>query len=270
MQTIVEDSSLDAVVPALEANMIAFWSAYGRANGCTLYAAADVVWFYTGIPVPLFNGVLFAQLHPNAVKAVVDRLHTNIATQGAPALWWIGPRSQPAQLGSLLEHYGLHPAGDIPGMAIELAELENQPLVPAGLTIQKVTTREMRGVWAQTAALGSGFSASASDLMIQLETTLSDPEYAAQPRYLGLLDGMPVATSALALDCGVAGIYAVATMPAARDQGIGRAMTVAPLLEARERGYRVGILQASDMGYPLYQKIGFKDVCRYQLYFQAI
>jgi len=69
---------------------------------------------------------------------------TKIAEQGAPALWWVGPQSQPAQLGSLLEQYGLHPAGEVPGMAIQLAALENQPAFPAGLTIQKVTIAEMR------------------------------------------------------------------------------------------------------------------------------
>jgi predicted acetyltransferase len=71
------------------------------------------------------------------------------------------------------------------------------------------------------------------------------------------------------LDSGVAGIYAVATIPEARGRGIGTIMTVMPLLEARQIGYRVGILQASSMGYSIYKKIGFKDVCKYRLYLQS-
>jgi GNAT superfamily N-acetyltransferase len=268
MQKIIEDIASKELVPALDANMVAFWSAYGRANGAILQATSDVVWFYTGIPVPLFNGVLFAQVNPNEVKAIVDRLQAKIVEQGAPALWWIGPQSKPAQLGSLLEEHGLHPAGEVPGMAIELAGVENQVEMLPGFTIQKVNTKEMQAAWARIAAVGTGFSDSATDALAQLEASLSDPQYKAQHRYLGFLDRVPIATSALALDSGVAGIYAVATIPPARGKGIGRAMTVMPLLEARQLGYRVGILQASEMGYSLYQKIGFKDVCLYRLYIQ--
>jgi predicted acetyltransferase len=67
----------------------------------------------------------------------------------------------------------------------------------------------------------------------------------------------------------VAGIYAVATLPQARRKGIGRAMTVHPLIEARQIGYRVGILQSSSMGYPVYQSIGFQEVCTYRQYVQT-
>jgi len=68
------------------------------------------------------------------------------------------------------------------------------------------------------------------------------------------------------LHAGVAGIFAVSTLPEARGRGIGTALTVAPLVDAREAGYRVGTLQASDMGYPIYRKLGFQDVCQYNLY----
>jgi GNAT superfamily N-acetyltransferase len=58
----------------------------------------------------------------------------------------------------------------------------------------------------------------------------------------------------------------VAALEAARGRGIGTAITLAPLLDARDRGYRVGVLQASEMGYPIYARMGFTEQFRYQLY----
>jgi len=266
---VIEDTSSNELLTALESNMITFYSAYGRATGSTLQATSEVVWFYTGIQVPLFNGVLSARLKPNGVKATVDRLQAKIDEQGAPGLWWIGPQSTPDNLGSLLEEHGLQPAGEVPGMAIDLVWVDNQPETIANFTIQKVSNPEMQALWARTAAVGTGFPDTAAAAMARLEATLADPQYREQHRYLGLLNGTPVATSAMVLDSGVAGIYAVATIPEARRQGIGRMMTVLPLLEARQMGFRVGVLQASSMGYSTYKRIGFEDVCRYRLHVQS-
>lgn len=74
----------------------------------------------------------------------------------------------------------------------------------------------------------------------------------------------------MVLDSGVAGIYAVATIPEVRRKGIGEIMTVMPLNEARQNGYRVGILQSSSLGYSLYKKIGFKEVCKFYLFFRSL
>jgi ribosomal protein S18 acetylase RimI-like enzyme len=265
----IKDTASDALLAAMESNMVAFWSSYGRAQGSTLHATSDVVWFYTGIQVAVFNGVLSARLTPNGLKATHDRLQAKINEQGAPALWWIGPGSKPDHIGALLEEYGLEPAGETPGMAIDLAEVDSKPGTIPNLTIEKVSDTEMQTLWGRICSAGMGVSEAAIDALARLEATLSDPQYKAQQRYIGFLDGTPVATSALVLDSGVAGIYAVATIPEARRKGIGRIMTVMPLLEARQMGYRVGILQASGMGHPLYKKIGFEDVCKYRLYFQS-
>ncbi len=39
---------------------------------------------------------------------------------------------------------------------------------------------------------------------------------------------------------------------------------MAPLLDARDRGYCVGVLQASEMGYPVYARMGFTEQFRYR------
>jgi hypothetical protein len=84
--------------------------------------------------------------------------------------------------------------------------------------------------------------------------------------YLASLQGEPVAGSAALLAAGVVGIFNVATLEAARGRGIGTAITLAPLIDARDHGYHVGVLQASEMGYPIYAQMGFTEQFRYHLY----
>jgi GNAT superfamily N-acetyltransferase len=85
-------------------------------------------------------------------------------------------------------------------------------------------------------------------------------------RYLGLIHGQPVAMSALFLAAGVAGIYEVLTLPHLRGQRVGGAMTRYPLQVARQLGYRIGVLEASPMGLPLYHHLGFHEHCQYLLF----
>jgi predicted acetyltransferase len=84
--------------------------------------------------------------------------------------------------------------------------------------------------------------------------------------YTAWLNGSPVATSLLQLGGGVAGIYAVATAPEARRKGIGAQVTLSPLMEARLRGYKIGVLQASEMGLNMYRSLGFQECCRITSY----
>lgn len=59
----------------------------------------------------------------------------------------------------------------------------------------------------------------------------------------------------------------VTTLSECRKQGIGRALTLAPLLEARASGYRIGVLQSTQMGLNLYRSIGFREYCTFSVYF---
>lgn len=84
--------------------------------------------------------------------------------------------------------------------------------------------------------------------------------------FLGLLDEQPVATSRTILTNGLAGIYTVTTSEQARGKGIGRAITLEACLYGKRRGYKLGTLQASDMGHPVYLRMGFWEVCEFRDY----
>lgn len=254
---------------AMDRNMAAYWAPYGRGADCERYEEDGTMWVYTGVATPLFNGVLSANLDAEGVRGVVQALAERIARRGATAFWWVGPGAKPGDIGVLLQQQGVKPVASVPGMVARLDAIDDREDSIPDFEIRKVEGTEMRALWGRTAAIGTGFSDKAVAQMEKVEATIDDPRYAEQTRYLGFLDGEPVASSALVLEKGLAGIYAVATLPAARKRGIGRAMTLAPLLEARALGYETGILQASSAGFPIYATMGFKEVCRYSLYLQS-
>jgi ribosomal protein S18 acetylase RimI-like enzyme len=88
--------------------------------------------------------------------------------------------------------------------------------------------------------------------------------------YLGYLNGRPVSTSTVFYGGGVAGIYCVSTLPEARGKGIGAAITLKPLQEARDMGYRVGVLQSSEMGFNVYKKLGFRHLCQIENLYRSL
>jgi ribosomal protein S18 acetylase RimI-like enzyme len=76
------------------------------------------------------------------------------------------------------------------------------------------------------------------------------------------VDGAPAATALLLPSDGVAGVYWVATARAMRGRGLGEACTRAVTHAGFAMGARFATLQASEMGAPLYARLGF--VTRWQ------
>ena len=147
-------------------------------------------------------------------------------------------------------------------MAVDLRTLPEEPPKIAGLVVAPVEELEMLRIWARVAAIGTEFPERFHEELVALEDGVGlRPREDFYTRYIAYQDGVAVATSALLLHAGVAGIFAVATIPQARRRGLGTAITQAPLLEARRRGYRVGTLQSSPMGFPVYGRLGFREVC---------
>ena len=77
---------------------------------------------------------------------------------------------------------------------------------------------------------------------------------------VGYLDGEPVATGAGSTAASLAGIWATATLPACRGKGVGTAVTRSVIDAGERSGARVAHLWATEMGYPVYRKMGFRHV----------
>jgi len=81
--------------------------------------------------------------------------------------------------------------------------------------------------------------------------------------WLGRVDGRAVTTSTQYVSDGYVGIYAVGTIPDARGRGYGEAMTwVATMC----RPDLPATLQASVMGKPIYERMGFRDVATFDVW----
>ena len=153
-------------------------------------------------------------------------------------------------------------------MAIDLDEMNGSMQSPDGFEIRVVDDEESLHTWSKAFLNGYGlppdWESITFDLWMQLGLDLPIRNY------LGYLNGDPVSTSTVFYGGGVAGIYCVATLPEARGKGIGAALTLKPLQDAREMGYRVGVLQSSEMGYKLYQRLGFRHLCQIENFYMSV
>jgi ribosomal protein S18 acetylase RimI-like enzyme len=148
-------------------------------------------------------------------------------------------------------------------MAVDLNAINQLVSWPPSLKIERVRDVRLLKVWSEGNAW---LPAPGRTALEDLTVALGFGDNVPLRHYVGLINGQMVSKSTLLLGAGVAGIYNVGTIPGARRQGVGSAMTLVPLLEAREMGYRVGILQSSEMGYNVYYRLGFREYCKISLY----
>lgn len=259
--SVLQDRSSAAVIAAIEANLSVLWRSYSHLPDAELYDQSDLLWVATDIPFPPFNGVVRARLRPETIAPTITSTLQHFARRHVPMLWLIGPSTRPSDLNAHLIRFGLTHMADDSAMAIDLQTLPMNLHVPTGFTSEVVddlgTLRTWCGFTDQTVV---------ADALFTWGQTLGFAPEREIVHFLGRLDGRPVATATLVLGGGVAGIYNVMTVPDAQRRGIGTLMTVRLLAVARARGYRLGILQSSKMGYPLYRRLGFQDYCRIGIY----
>ena len=261
---VLEDVSVAAIVEAIEANLTVS-TLYGRryAAGAIVYEDEELVSVCCGDAGP--NAVTRSRFGDGELDGRVAEVMAAFKARNVSMLWWVWPSTRPVELGEFLEAQGLIYRGEGPGMAMQLSALPDALSVPEGLTIEVVRDRQTLKEWLYTGNLAaSGTAEAVSEGVLAFEERLGfDVPYR---RYLGRLDGEPVATSAVFFGAGVAGLSWVTTLSQARGRGIGTPLTRAPLFDARVLGYRTAVLLSSPRGYPVYSRLGFREYCRVRSY----
>ncbi len=81
--------------------------------------------------------------------------------------------------------------------------------------------------------------------------------------YAGYVNGEPVTSSSGILHDSSVTLFNVATLPQHRGHGYGAAMTMAAVVDGAEQGCDAAFLQSTEMGFPVYRKLGFETVVEY-------
>lgn len=245
---------------AMEANLAAFWMGYGHTSAGDAYADAHLMRFSSVLRHPLFNaafGGFFASDDAALRDQAVRETTAYFQTRQRPAMWWIGPTAQSPALSDTLKRNNWHHLGDVPGMVLDLNTLDPAATPAPDLSIKRVQEIDSLHAWTDILGPANDIAPAMMPLLHQLEEArgFADDNYV---RYLARFNGQAVAASAVLYSDGVAGIFAVATDAKMRGRGFGRAVTAAPLIDAKQRGYRFSVLQASELGYPVYKHLGFE------------
>lgn len=246
-------------------NMITALMAGGsQSAGARVERQHGIALIASGLPLHLFNVVLIDS--DTAPRAAIESAVAILRDRGGPFAVALRRIIDDPYL-PLVRELGLEPMSErpwMPGMAMF-------PLPPTddaatqdhgGLEIRVVT--DERGIADHIAAGAAGF-----EIPIEWMERIVGADLLTVPGatlYAGYVDGIPV-TSGLGVMTGrTIGVYNIATAEAARRRGFGATMTMRIVNDGAAAGCDVAILQASDMGRSVYERLGFRTVVDYDAY----
>lgn len=248
---------------AFAANLFDLFRAMGHLPGARIEETERLSRHLASPFNPMFKGVWAARLSADEADAAIDETTAWLKANAAPfAFWWVDPLATPGDLAARLRAKGWQAwEEDAPGMAADLRALDYGGLnrTPAGYSQSRVTTEQDLHDFKRAFVAGMEIPEWAGQAWVDA-TLAFGIDRAPWRAYVGRLDGEPVASNMLFNGAGVASVFGVATAAHARGKGIGAAITLIAYDDARRLGYEHGVLFATELGAPVYRRIGFRDV----------
>jgi GNAT superfamily N-acetyltransferase len=251
-------ASANSLMGRVEENAAEMLLSMGRAGGGEESRERRLTYTVGGSPLGYHNAVVHAELADDEADAAIVWFQEKLRALNLPGCWHVDATSRPADLRERLKRHGFTGGGE-PAMA---CELETLPDVagPASLTIQLVADHAALHDLADVLAAGFGEGEVEARWAESVWATIGFGDETPWRHYVGRIDGRPVGCASLFVHPPeVGGIYFVCTHPAYRRRGIGAAITLAAMRGASELGCRLAVLGTSDMGRPVYERLGFRD-----------
>jgi len=251
-----------ACLRSVHENSLAYWRYFAKTSTVKLDETDELFLLELGLTrdqTPFCpNGVFKTNQKTENVDKKIEEVIDYYNSQNKSFWWWVYPSCKPSNLGEYLKKHNFDENDGTPLMAIELKDLIDDRPRPKGLTIKEVTDEDDMRVFGDLWCRGYPMPRPLADYFVDcvIDTGV---ESDVTKLYIGYLNGKPLSTSHLLLGAGVAGLYAVTVMPEARGRGLGTEMSLYPMRIAREMGYHIGVLEATQQGYGIYKRIGFKD-----------
>jgi ribosomal protein S18 acetylase RimI-like enzyme len=241
------------------------WSRFGRGEACALHEHEDALYFDTPIPTLPYNAVLRFRVATDADRRI-DAVFEHYRQRDVPFFWLVHPSARPSDLAERLMARGFEETEMLPGMAMDLRELE-EPAAPAGgIEIREAFASDTESLLELVAWRWEVPSEVVPKLTGVTRAFEVGVPGSAIRSWVARRDGVAVSKVVMNLDAGAAGIYGVATKPEARGLGLARMLTLHALHAARDAGHTLGVLHSSPMAVGLYEKIGFRAVAPFSVF----
>lgn len=230
--------------------MAAFQRALGLAarGGSTFQRDGVTAAIVPGLPdLGLANAAVYRDVA--TLAATLPALASSYDDAGVRrSLIWVPPGDELAS--TPLRAAGYAPDSEAPAMRLELARLppEDDPLED---WTDDPSPREIAQVIERSYGLADGAIGTAIRGWLEPATA-----------YVARLEGRPACCLTMLREGGDAGVFLVGTIPEARGRGLARRLLLHALHEAHAAGATVSTLQSSRLGYPVYRRLGYIEVCR--------
>ncbi|MBN2396852.1 MAG: GNAT family N-acetyltransferase [Deltaproteobacteria bacterium] len=212
----------------------------------------------SGVPNKQYN-VVFIKKKTSKPEKVIQKWEQFFELRGLPFRVLISPGFEDGYE-PLMKEKGYREIEPQPAMI--LSDLGGKGGEETDLVIKRVVTPEELAHFQETVAEGFDFHSKVGPFLItERVRALPDTEL-----FIGYADGRPASASMLIKTGDIAGIYWVATPKKYRRRGFGAAVTQHAVLAGRNRGCTLASLQASKMGKPVYERIGFVNCYNYRAY----
>jgi ribosomal protein S18 acetylase RimI-like enzyme len=256
----------EELLTAVEENPEGIWELYlSHLPGATYKRDEKMRLMCSQIPVSFFNGIAVTRLKEEECDEILSQAINEMMATGMPWSYQVGPNCKPDDLELRLDQLGLKFSYEQPYMTRSLVGWQPAPL-PKSFEIREVDDVEAYKAFIKVGGPAFGLPDFVLDAFIAAQTAVGFAKDCAIRNFIGEENGTPVATGTVFYGAGLAGIYTIGTLPEARGKGYGGAMTEACMAHAAGKGVETAFLQSSKMGYSVYQRLGFQEVCRFKIY----